>query len=97
MSDVFVNSLFTFLGVVFTGLMAYQTLKLNKVGKVTDAVHILVNSAMSAQLKISMVALKRIAALSSATREDKDAAIEAENLWKEHQKQQKVVDRGKFL
>lgn len=97
MSDIFITSLFTFLGLVFTGIMTYMTLKLNKVANVTDAIHVLTNSAMSLQLKISMVALKRLAALPGATDEDRNEAVEAEKRWKEHQKQQKKVDNAKLV
>ena len=70
---------------------AATTEKLNDIAKVADATHTLVNSSMSAQLKISAVALRRIAELTNHP-EDKAAAVLAEKMDKEHTVKQAVVD-----
>jgi len=65
--------------------------KLETIAKTAESVHILVNSSMSAQLKISAVALRRVADL---TRHPDDAAAAelAEKLLAEHEAKQKLVD-----
>jgi hypothetical protein len=65
--------------------------KMNSLAKVADATHTLVNSSMSAQLKISAVALRRIAELTKNPEDDAAAKL-AEKLDKEHTIKQSVVD-----
>lgn len=59
--------------------------------KTGESIHILVNSSMSAQLKIAMIALKRIAALTHGA-EDESAAEQAEKLYHEHEQKQGLLD-----
>lgn len=59
--------------------------------KTGDAIHVLVNSSMMAQLKISAVALRRIADLTKHAG-DIAAAELAEKLLHEHEKKQAAVD-----
>jgi len=61
--------------------------------KTGEAIHVLVNSSMSAQLKISMIALRRIAEMTS-NQDDKAAASLAEKLFHEHEGKQAQVDSG---
>jgi hypothetical protein len=65
--------------------------KLDDIAKTGEAIHVLVNSSMSAQLKISMIALKRVAEL---TRHPDDLAASqlAEKLYHEHEAKQAKVD-----
>lgn len=64
-------------------------------GTKTDAtlekIHVLVNSGMIAQLKISAVALRRVAKLSNDV-DDGAAADLAEKLLHEHERKQAIVD-----
>ncbi len=71
--------------------MAKQTAIINETKETTEKVHILVNSSMSAQLKISMMALRRIAAMTKHP-EDIVAAETAEKLFREHEVKQGKVD-----
>ena len=59
--------------------------------KTGEAVHVLVNSSMSAALKVSMVALRRLA---DNTKDEGDAAaaLVAEDAYHTHERKQKVVD-----
>ena len=68
--------------------------KLQSISKTTEAVHVLVNSSMSAQLKISMIALHRVAELTHHP-EDIAAADLAEKLFREHEEKQKTLDSMK--
>ena len=61
-----------------------------------DKIHILVNSSMSAQLKISMIALRRIAAM-TGNADDIQAAEIAEQLFHEHELKQSMVDSKTLL
>lgn len=65
--------------------------KLDAISKTGEAVHVLVNSSMSAQLKISMIALRRVAELTS-NHDDVAAAELAEKLFREHEVKQNVLD-----
>ena len=65
--------------------------KLDNIAKVGEAVHTLVNSSMSAQLKISAVALRRIAEMTRHPEDDAAAQL-AEKLDREHTVKQAVVD-----
>jgi hypothetical protein len=56
-----------------------------------DDIHTLVNANMGAQLKISSVALRRVADLTEHP-EDEAAAVVAERLLAEHENKQAVVD-----
>lgn len=58
-----------------------------------EKTHILVNSSFSAQLKISALALRRIADLTKHP-DDEDAAKVAERLFHEHEQKQATVDQG---
>lgn len=60
---------------------------------VTKATHVLVNSSFSAQLKISALALRRIADLTEHV-EDIRAAEVAERLHREHEQKQTTTDQG---
>jgi hypothetical protein len=64
--------------------------------KVGEAVHVLVNSAMSAQLKIAAVALRRIAELTKDPEDAKAAAL-AEAAFSDHEAKQATVDRGEKI
>lgn len=79
------------LGIVITSYVGYMIAKLAKVG---NAIHTLVNSNMQAQLKISWIALKRLA---DETRNPTDiqAAEMAEKLYLEHEAKQTIVDNTK--
>lgn len=71
--------------------------KLNELALVASATHILVNSNMAAQLKISAVALRRLADLSRLAdlpqyADDLAAAELAERLLHEHNAKQSIVD-----
>ena len=69
--------------------------KLDDLATVAKATHTLVNSSMSAQLKISAVALRRIADLTvglPSHEQDTQAADLAEKLYGEHVSKQAMVD-----
>lgn len=79
---------------------ATQNEKLEEIHKVaTEAkktgedVHTLVNSNMGTQLRISMVALRRVAELTNHP-DDKAAAELAEKSYHDHQNKQTIVDEG---
>jgi hypothetical protein len=61
--------------------------------KTTENVHTLVNSAMSNQLKIAAVALRRVAELTKHP-DDVAAADLAEQSYHDHEKKQAIIDRG---
>jgi len=65
--------------------------RLESVAKTTESVHILVNSSMSAQLRISALALRRIAGMTS-NKTDIEAAELAERLFQDHERKQQRVD-----
>lgn len=67
--------------------------KLEGLAKVADATHTLVNSAMCTQLKISAVALRRVADLTKHP-DDVAAAELAEKGLVEQVDKQKIADRG---
>lgn len=63
--------------------------------KTGESIHILVNSSMSYQLKVAMLALRRIAGFTKGTpvgEEDEAAAQQAEKLYREHEEKQGLVD-----
>ena len=64
---------------------------LNDVASVGQAVHVLVNSNMAAQLKISTIALKRLAELTKHP-DDVAAYQLSQKLYSEHEKKQATVD-----
>ncbi len=66
--------------------------KLESITKTGEAVHVLVNSSMSAQLKISAIALRRIADMTNHP-DDIAAAELAEKLLAEHLAKQEIVDK----
>lgn len=65
--------------------------KLNAIALVADKTHTLVNSNMGAQLRISAVALRRVADITKHPDDDAAANL-AENVLKEHEAKQAVVD-----
>lgn len=65
--------------------------KLEAIAKVSEATHTLVNSNMGAQLKLTAVATRRLAALTN-DQADLDAADLADKLLAEHEAKQAVVD-----
>lgn len=100
-----INSIITLIGTMFTGILAYYTLKLNiktenisiktdVLTKVSNDTHMLVNSAMGAQLRLASVLSDRIAALTKDP-DDEKAADEAHRLYDEHMLKQKKVDEKK--
>lgn len=68
-----------------------NAVKLESIAKTAESVHILVNSSMSSQMKISSVALRRLADITKHN-EDVVAAELAERLYKEHEYKQREVD-----
>lgn len=67
-----------------------------------DKVHVLVNSSMSVQLKVSAVALRRVASYSRASGDanaddDDRAAALAESAYHDHEAKQQIVDRGQTI
>ncbi len=68
-----------------------STVKLEAVAKTTEEIHTLVNSSMSAALKTSFFALRRVADLTK--HQDDIAAWQiAEKAYREHEAKQRVVD-----
>jgi len=67
--------------------------KLNDIAKTGQAVHVLVNSSMSTQLRVSKVALQRVAELTNNPA-DIEAALLAEHLFEEHERKQRIVDNA---
>jgi hypothetical protein len=61
-----------------------------------EKIHVLVNSAMSQQLKVAAVALRQLADARGAPGDD-EAATLAEHALAEHESKQKMVDEGKKL
>lgn len=59
--------------------------------KTGKSVHLLVNSSMSLQLKISALALRRVADLTT-NKDDEAAATLAEQSYREHENKQDLVD-----
>jgi len=90
-----ITSLFQFLGLMCTGLLAYYTLKLNQkvdiAAKVGIDTHALVNSAMGAQLKLAATLSMRIAKLTNDPG-DMNAALDAQRLYNDHVAKQKALD-----
>jgi hypothetical protein len=78
----------TLASTVFTALMVYLMAKLNTKADaaklVGDATHVLVNSNMAAQLKLTAIALRRVALLTKEP-EDLAAAKQADTLLREHE------------
>jgi len=60
--------------------------------KTVDSIHGLVNSNMGIQLKVSSIAIRRIAELTKDP-VDSEAAIFAEKQYEDHMKRQKIVDQ----
>ena len=71
------------------------TAKLSQLEHIATSTHTLVNSNMSAQLKISAVALHRIAELTKHPDDIAAADLAAKNL-SEHDAKQRIVDQGKI-
>lgn len=65
--------------------------KLEAIAKTGEAVHVLVNSNMSAALKTCAVAMRRVADITKA-KGDIDAANLAEELSRDHEAKQSIVD-----
>lgn len=70
-----------------------QDEKLTKVERTGDATHTLVNSAMSAQLRLNAVMARRLATLTSDPA-DHALAATAEAEYHNHESQQRIVDKG---
>jgi hypothetical protein len=71
---------------------AAQDRKLDGLAVVARSTHTLVNSERGALLKVAAVALRRLARAADATRDDVEAADEAERLYADHQAKQSDVD-----
>lgn len=82
-------------GVVCQAAVVYYvaklTVKAEEIKKVGEAVHVLVNSNMGIQLKISAIALRRLAEISKSPK-DKEAAKLAEAAFADHELKQAKVD-----
>jgi predicted DNA-binding protein YlxM (UPF0122 family) len=65
--------------------------KLDSIGTVLDATHGLVNSNYGVQLKLVMLALKRLSLITQLP-EDIEAAAVAERAYQEHEAKQAAVD-----
>ncbi len=70
---------------------ADTTVALNEIRHTGNATHLLVNSAMSRQLKISAIALRRVAELTGHP-DDVEAARLAEISYHDHELKQKPLD-----
>jgi len=96
MADVFWSGLFSTITAILLGYLSYRTnlqdTKLKKIEKTGEQTHILVNSNMAVQLKISAIALRRLANMPKATEEDRVAADLAEKALIEHNLKQEHVD-----
>ncbi len=73
---------------------AVQSDKLDSMAKVNNATHALVNSAMGVQLKLTALALGRVADMTHSPA-DVRAADEAERLYEEHAAKQAAADAAK--
>jgi len=71
---------------------ATQEEKLGKIAETGEKVHTLVNSNMGVQLKLTLVALERVAALTNDP-EDIKAAEQAKQLLYAHENKQATVDK----
>ena len=67
--------------------------KLSEIKQTGIDTHTLVNSNMGSQLKLTAVALRRVAELTE-NEDDFNAAVEAEKLLADHVRKQAVVDSG---
>lgn len=67
--------------------------KLKEIVETGQKTKLLVNSSYGIQLKISSIALSRLAKMEGATEEDRIAAKEAEKQWIDHEKQQEKVNK----
>ncbi len=65
--------------------------KLVGLAQIAQSTHILVNSSFAAQLRISALALRRIAAMTGHS-DDIEAADVAERLHREHEQKQYMID-----
>ncbi len=70
--------------------------KLTSISTTTNAVHTLVNSAMSEQLKLNAIISRRLANITKNPADDK-AAIIAERMSEEHELKQQIIDRNKKI
>lgn len=90
-----VQPVFGLLTAILAGLIAIVTLKINKkvdeAKIVNDETHILVNSNMGIQLKISMGLANRLAKITK-TPEDIADALETKRIYEDHMKKQAIVD-----
>ena len=78
-------------GLIATLFGGYLTYKIAVLQRQNDAIHVLVNSQYGSALKISAVALRRVADTSKSP-DDIKAAIEAERALAEHIQKQEIVD-----
>lgn len=79
------------IGAVVTIVLAWFAFKLNSIAKVADKTHILVNSSMGIQLKLNADNARRVADFSNLLVDIKAADL-AEEMLREHQTQQAIVD-----
>lgn len=73
------------------GVLALLTLKLNKIAKTGEIIHELVNSRMGKVLRSHARTSRRLADITGDSTDDQ-AATEAEELSREHDEKQAVVD-----
>ena len=94
-------SLGTLLGIMYMGFMQYTNSQkqrdfADRQNAVTDKIHILVNSRMGSQLKLTMILAKRLASITNLP-EDKSLAQESERLYEEHEIKQSIVDQKETI
>jgi hypothetical protein len=85
------QSFFALVTTIFGGFITYKIAMIQKQG---DNIHTLVNSQYGSALKISAVALRRVADTSKSVA-DIAAAVEAERLLTEHVNKQAIVDSNR--
>ena len=69
--------------------------QLDSIAKTGQDTHVLVNARMGAQLKLNMIATRRLADMTKGQpggEADEEAAKLAESLYREHEKKQAIVD-----
>lgn len=82
---------FTLITTTITVFIGYLTAKLNKLEKVGEATHILVNSNMGVQLKLNALTSQRLAEMTKAPEDILSAEI-AKGLSDEYIRKQDLVD-----
>jgi len=95
MSDVvwqtLIQSIFGLLGLLIAGYVIPVLHSIRRTGQDT---HTLVNKRMGDQLRLNLVMARRLASLPDATDADREAAIMAERLLREHDEKQTAVDNA---